>query len=201
MAHDRKEKRRLNVFDLVIIMLLLCLLITFGYRIFVGIDKNNSGGGDSYYVMSFECEKEYDSLLRYLEEGDEVYFVADGKLLGRLYADVDHDNGAIYEIVDDIPTFAEPEMSEDDTDGDESETAIASGKYDNSLQMPSKTPEQTYKSIRLGGQIALNSETVKVKNGGYYFIGETNFTKGSVIDVYTMDAVFTIKIVDVEIIE
>lgn len=200
MAHDRKEKRRLNVFDLVILLLLLCLLITFGYRIYAGIDKNNSGG-DSYYMMSFECESEYDSLLRYLEEGDEIYFVADGKLLGSLYAGADHENGAIYEIVDDIPTFAEKETSESESDADETETSIASGKYDNSLQAPAKTPEQTYEMVRIGGQIALNSETVKVKNGGYYFIGESNFTEGSVIEVYTVDAVFTIKVVDIEIIE
>lgn len=199
MAHDRKEKRRLNVFDAVIILLLLCLLISFGYRIWAGMDSNSSGMRDAYYVMEFECDAEYDSLLRYLEQGDAVYFSADGKLLGYLYADEDDENGAIYEIVDDIPTFA--------GDGDEEETEAASesgaavGEYDNSLYIPNPLPETVYDVVRLGGQIALNAETVKVKSGNYYFIGETNFTKGSVIEVYTDDAVFTLKVVNVEIIE
>ena len=202
MASNRNEKRRLNVFDAVILLLLLCLVISFGYRIYLGIDKNASGIEDAYYIMSFECDREYDSLLRYLENGDAVYFASDGKLLGHLYAGAEHENGAVYEIVDDIPTFAGVDESGSETDVEESESeTLGVGQYDNSLQVPSKLPDQTYEVVRLGGQIALNSETVKVKSGGYYFIGETNFTEGSVIEVYTVDAVFTIKVVDIEIIE
>ena len=201
MANERKEKKRLNVFDAVIILLLLCLLISFGYRIWAGMESNSSGMREAYYVLEFECDAEYDSLLRYLEHGDAVYFAADGKLLGYLYAGEDDENGAIYEIVDDIPTFAgDVDEKEEGTEA-ASESGAAVGEYDNSLYTPAPLPETVYEVIRLGGQIALNSETVKVKSGNYYFIGETNFTEGSVIEVYTIDAVFTLKVVNVEIIE
>ncbi|MBQ8408973.1 MAG: hypothetical protein IJY39_08930 [Clostridia bacterium] len=199
MANERKEKRRVNVFDVVILLLLLCLVASFVYRIYMGIDKDKASVNDAYYVMSFECDREYDSLLRYLESGDAVYFAADGKLLGYLYAGEDSENGAIYEIIDDIPTFAGDQIGTEAQE--ESETEAGVGEYDNSLYQPSALPEQTYKYVRIGGQIGLNSETVKVKNGSYYFIGETNFTVGSVIEVYTDDAVFTIKVVNIEIIE
>ena len=47
----------------------------------------------------------------------------------------------------------------------------------------------------------MNSETVKVKSGNYYSIGDTNFTVGSVIEVYTDDAIFTLKVAKISLIE
>lgn len=200
MATNRKERKRANAFDIVIILLLLCLLVTFGYRIYVGIDNDNLGTKEVSYVLKFECEDEYDSLLKYLKEGDAVYFAADGKLLGYLYAGENDENGAIFEIIDDIPTFAGNVDDAETQSGDSSEKPEENG--DNNLSvMPFPPAEEIYEKIRIGGQIGLNSEAVKVKSKDYYSIGDTNITEGSVIEVYTKNTVFTIKITDIALAE
>lgn len=181
MAKKSKAKRRINIFDAVVILLLVCLIVTFGYRMYVGL-SDESSSGTAKYIMTFECEQGYDSLINYIEEGEAVYLLRTGSLLGYFYVPADDDNGHIYSLSGDVPTSAEK------NDGDEKETE---NYFNNNL---TTVPIQTYSIIKLGGHIRLNVETVKVKNGNYYSIGEMNFTEGSVIEVCTDDTVFAIKV-------
>ena len=54
MAREtKKAKRRVNPFDVMIVLLLLCLLATFGFRIYRGVaDKNDSNVSE--YILTFE---------------------------------------------------------------------------------------------------------------------------------------------------
>lgn len=193
MAKNTSAKR-FNVFDVVILLLVIALIVTFIYRIYVGVDKI-SGNSEAKYVMSFECDAEYANILKYLKDSDAVYFEFDGTLLGYLYAGDEDEHGAVFQIVDDIPTFANG--SESSTDGTESGTESA--PTDNTVDL--SIQKNKYEIIKIGGQISLNSETVKVKNGGYYVIGDINVTEGSVINVYTETAEFTIMVKNISLIE
>ena len=210
MANDQKKRKGINAFDAVVILLLLCLVATFAYRIFTGFGESDDGVAGSKYVMEFQCDGEYNSILRYLESGDAVYLASDGKLLGYLYTGSEYENGAIYEIVGvgaraipGDPTEEETEMVLETVGAEDGAVEIESGVNDGYyLPTPSlPAADQFYHVVRLGGQIALNSETVKVKSGNYYSIGDTNFTVGSVIEVYTDDAVFTLKVAKISLIE
>ena len=211
MAKNQKKKRGINAFDSVVVLLLLCLVATFAYRIYTGFGQSDDGVAGSKYVMEFQCDEEYNSILRYLENGDAVYLASDGKLLGYLYVSSEYENGAIYEIagagaraIPDDPTEEEETKMVLETVGAEDgaieiESGVNDGYYLPTPSLPAA--DQFYHLVRLGGQLALNSETVKVKNGNYYSIGDTNFTVGSVIEVYTDDAVFTLKVGKISLIE
>jgi hypothetical protein len=211
MARNQKKKKGINAFDAVVILLLLCLFATFAYRIYTGFGESDDGVAGSKYVMEFQCDKEYNSILRYLEGGDAVYFASDGKLLGYLYVGSEYENGAIYEIADvgaraalpETPSEEQTEMTLETVGAEDGAVEIESGANDG-YYLPTPTlpaADQFYHLVRLGGQLALNSETVKVKNGNYYSIGDTNFTVGSVIEVYTDDAVFTLKVAKISLME
>lgn len=180
MSNTNKTQKRMNLFDVVVILLVLCLIATLVYRIYVGIDKI-SGQANSEYIVEFECDSEYNSLLEYVREGDAVYLASNGDLLGYIYAPGD-DHDAFYEIVDDIPTFAK-DAAEEETDLDEG--------------APFVLPSYEYDIIKIGGKIRLNSDAFKVKNGGYYVVGNVNITKGSIINVYTETAEFTLTVKDI----
>ena len=170
MKNDQKTKtmRKFNVFDIIIILLIIVLIASFAYRIYAGVDKI-SGQSRAKYAISFECDSEYNSLLKYIKEGDAVYFEHDGVLLGYMYAKEDSEDGAIYEISDDTQGGAKVATE--------------------------------YEKVKLGGYIKLNVDTVKAKNANHYVITDTNISKGSVINVYTEKAVFTITVKDVFILE
>lgn len=206
MSKMKRERKRINAFDVVIILLILSLVVTFGYRVYRGVEDKGTQVGMKY-IMHFECESVYSSLLDYLENGDALYLASDGKLLGYLYAEEDDERGAVYEIIDDIPTFADEEGML------QSETGSESGTEDNidpeNIESESDTSNieknipkaERYDMIKIGGQIRLNIKTVRVHNGDYYSIGGTNFTEGSVIKVYTDDTEFTILVTDIAIAE
>ena len=209
MANNQKQKKGINAFDAVVILLLLCLVATFAYRIFTGFGKSEDGVAGSKYVMEFQCDGEYNSILRYLQNGDAVYLASDGKLLGYLYTGSEYENGAIYEIVGVgartmvVETSEESALPVETVGAEDGAVEIESGANDGYyLPTPSlPAADQFYHVVRLGGQLALNSETVKVKSGNYYSIGDTNFTVGSVIEVYTDDAIFTLKVAKISLIE
>ena len=195
----KKEKRRINPFDVVVILLVIILIATFAYRLYDGIaDSGNSN--DIKYVMEFECENEYNSLLNYLSEGDAIYLESTGELLGYLYVG-DIDDGAIFEIIDDIPTFA------DERDGSESESDTESVETFEELESTAEEDTHTvekelyYHTARIGGYLRLNMNTLRVPSGDYYTVGDVNFAIGSVIEVYTEKTVFTIKVVGIELVE
>ena len=177
--------RRFNVFDLIVILLVIVLIASFIYRIYVGADKV-SDKSVGRYAISFESDAEYNSLLNYVKEGDAVYFEHNGVLLGYLYAGDDDENGAVYELIDDIPTFAEDGSTDVSVESENAEIVAEGCKY---------------KKIKIAGQIRLNVDTVKVKNAGHYVIGDTNICEGRVINVYTETAVFTLTVKDIFIVE
>ena len=89
MAKEMKKKRerkKINAFDVVIILLILCLIATFAYRVYDGI-ADPTMNKDPKYVVTFNCDDEYISLAKYLENGEAVYFEKNGALLGNLYAE------------------------------------------------------------------------------------------------------------------
>lgn len=178
---EHKTKKRFNVIDVVLILLVVALIATIVYRVYAGI-SNDKKTGSGQYILTFECESEYDVLTKYLSNGEYVYFAADGGLLGRLYdSDLTDSVEAVYEIkAGDAP-------GGEDAPQDDSES-----KLDSSLG---------YKKVKLGGQIKLNGETVKSKNGAYYVVGEINLTEGSVIEVYTNDTEFTLRVVTISVAE
>ena len=168
---QKKDKKRLNAFDVAIILLLICLIGTFGYRIYEGV-ADDSSKKMSEYVIEFECE-DYSSLVQYLAAGSEVYLAYNGELLGYLYAEEGDMRGAAYTL---------PETESDETE--EVETA------EENLPI--------YEEVAIAGKIRLGSDAVKVKNGNYYSIGGINLTGGSVVEVYTENAVFTIIVKNID---
>ncbi|MBE6583436.1 MAG: DUF4330 family protein [Ruminococcaceae bacterium] len=81
----KKKKVRLNVIDVLIILLVIALIATVVYRVYTGIN-NKTSPVSSKYVITFECDDAYDSMLQYLDKGTAVYFADSGKLLGHMYA-------------------------------------------------------------------------------------------------------------------
>lgn len=175
MAKKSKAKRRINIFDAVVILLLVCLVFTFGYRMYNGL-ADGSSSGTAKYVMTFECEQGYNSILDHIDDGEAVYFRNNGILLGYFYAPADDDNGHIYSLAEDIPES----NGEEETEGTPNDLSVFQIK--------------AYSKIKFGGHLRLNVEAVKVKTGNYYYIGEMNFTEGSVIEVCTDKTVFTLKV-------
>lgn len=207
MAKNKKERRRINPFDVVVLLLVLILIATFAYRLYAGVAEDDNSDYIKY-VMEFECENEYNSLLDYLSEGDAVYLSATGELLGYLYVG-DVDDGAFFEIVDDIPTFADGDsdsgsesgfLEEETFEGSESSSGFEKDSNANE-DVEVEDNEPYYHLSRLGGYLRLNYNTVRVSYGDYYTVGDVNFAIGSIIEVYTEKTVFTIKVIDIELVE
>ena len=92
----RKERKRLNVIDVVIILLLVALVGTAGYRIYSAVAKDESDS-QSNIVVTFEAAVEDEGILEYLENGSAVYITTDKTQLGNLYDPVAGDAlGAVY---------------------------------------------------------------------------------------------------------
>jgi Tfp pilus assembly protein PilE len=93
----KKSKIRLNVIDVMIILLVIALIATVVYRVYTGVAEKTNNKGSKYTVV-FECDAEYKSMLKYLAADQAVYFESDGKLLGYLFDAVpDDEAGAVYE--------------------------------------------------------------------------------------------------------
>jgi hypothetical protein len=183
---DKKSGKRVNIIDIVIIILVLALIATVVYRIYNKLSDGTSGK-QSNYVVTFDCADQYDSLVRYLSDGEEVFAVSDGTLLGYLY-DSDTADGlsAVY-VVTEAP---DDELAELEP-GEEKNTAEADSP---------DTVEQSkvYNKVTLSGSLRLAADATKAKNGEYYVINGQNITVGSEIQVYTNNAVFTISITEIE---
>ncbi len=93
----KKAKLRLNVIDVMIILLVVALIATVVYRVYTGVTEKTTNKG-SKYTVTFECDSEYKSMLKYLASGQAVYFESDGRLLGYLDdPNTDDSVGAVYE--------------------------------------------------------------------------------------------------------
>ncbi len=163
---NRKSRRKINAVDIMIIILVLALIGTGVYRIYAEITKNVLSK-KSDITISFECDVTYPNILKYLNDGDAVYFSSDGSLLGYLYDRSDDGiEGAVYEIKD-----------------------INSDNEDESIN-------QGYggKNIKIGGTLKLNDDVIKPKNVGYYVLNGNTITVGSTIEVYTEEAIMKLVV-------
>ncbi len=96
----RKNKAKINVIDVVIILLVLALIGTAGYRIYGELTKNTSSK-QSDCILTFEYTGTTESILSYLNDGDAIYLLKDGTLLGYLYDETaDDGNGAVYKVIE-----------------------------------------------------------------------------------------------------
>ena len=167
---NNKSKKRINVIDVIIILLVLALVGTAVYRVYVAISNDSSNKG-SNYIVTFECSSEYNTMIDYLKKDKAVYLESNKSLLGYIYDDPDDEYGAVYEVV---------------TEGsaDENETGVTE----------TANPSDAYKKVRLSGKIKLSSEAVKAQNGSYYTIKGRNISGGSTLNVYTEETVFTLTV-------
>ncbi len=105
MSMEKKNKRRINIIDVVIILLVIALIAVGIYRLRLAITSDVSARR-SGLILTFESEVAYDSILDYLNDGDEVYLMSDGTLLGYIHDRTsDDDVKAVYEIVDEEQGF------------------------------------------------------------------------------------------------
>ena len=94
----KKERKRLNVIDVVIIFLLVALLGTAGYKIYTEV-TNGESSRQSNITVAFEAEVEDEGILNYLGDGSAVYFTSDKAKMGNLYDGNAEDGvGAVYKL-------------------------------------------------------------------------------------------------------
>lgn len=173
--NQKKSGRGITAFDILVILLVLCLAATVVYRVYTET-TNDKAGITSKYMIEFECE-DYDSLAKYLEAGESVYLSSNGRLLGELYKGWNETQAISVEYLDTEAT--EQTTSETGAEQLEDETGIS------------------YRIAKMTGKLKLNTDVTASKEGNYYSLGEINFSKGSVINVYTEDAEFTITITNI----
>ena len=107
MENKKKTKFKINAFDVFLILLVLCLIGTLAYRLYNGVaeDKNSY---NNEYVLSFVCDGEYDSVIRYVKDGDAVYLNS-GELLGYITFAESNDGTYPLEIINDENSSANPD--------------------------------------------------------------------------------------------
>lgn len=94
----RKERKGLNVVDVVIILLVVGLLGTAGYRIYTDLSSGDPGK-QSNITVTFEAEVENEGIVNYLPVGEVVYFTSNNTRLGNLYdANPDDGLGAVWVV-------------------------------------------------------------------------------------------------------
>lgn len=178
MARNEKKTRRgVNPFDVVIVLLVLCLLSTFAYRVYKGVENNESSSG-SEYVLTFSCEGKTESLADYLEGGTPVYLSANNELLGHIFEGKE--------------AITVSELSETETEGE------ADNRSESETVPGASSP---YKDAHILGKISLSDNVAVYNNGVYYSIGDVNFTVGSELVIYTEKTFFTIRVESISRIE
>lgn len=163
MSNNTKKRFSFNVLDIFIILLVVILIASVVYKIWQN-SKKDANKDNPVYTVVFECE-DYESLAKYLADGEEVYVRSSGELLGYI-----HKSGDI--IGSDVLVIIEGSDTEDTTVGGDG----------------------LYESVRFEGKIKLNGNTKKSREGNYYVLDDLNITVGSKIEVYTDDTEFTITV-------
>ena len=168
--NTKKRKIRFNVLDVFVILLIAVLIFSVIYKIYANNAKE-ANKTETVYIVRFECADAYNSLIRYLDEGDEVYIKSTGEFLGYIYKSEDAiGTDAIVETGSNKP---EAEQTEDDTE---------------------KKEDEGYRRTSYEGRLKLNGNTEMSRDGLYYILNGQNITVGSKIQVYTDDTEFTITI-------
>lgn len=174
----KKRDKKITALDVVIVLLIIGLLASFAYRVYDGI-ADPSFKKSSKYALSFVCDEEYNTIAKYLEDGEAVYIASTGELLGNLYA---RKAGEPVITVSGGSADTEPDIETGVETGDESATEIV---------------ETLYEKVTLSGNLKLNADADMVSAGNYYTVGGINIVSGSVIEVYTEDAVFTLTVASI----
>ncbi len=167
MREKNKIKRKIsfNVFDVFVILLVVILIGSVIYKI--SVDNSKEARKDnSTYTIVFECYNEYNSLSKYVSDGDEVYIKAGGELLGYIYKSADSKGAQSIHVI-------------------EKDTEQTTEK---------KSPSKLYERVDYEGKIKLNGNAEKSRDGLYYTVEGMNVTVGSKIEVYTKNAQFTITV-------
>ncbi len=100
MSNNTKKRFSFNVLDIFIILLVVILLASVAYKMWQNMKKDKNQTKPVYTVV-FECE-DYESLAKYLSNGEEVYISSSGELLGYVYKSItvsDENNSDLYEQV------------------------------------------------------------------------------------------------------
>lgn len=181
---QKRSHRRINALDVVIVLLILCLVAAFAYRIYRGVSDPYTSK-NSEYIVEFECEEVYNSLSEYIEEGEAVRLASNGEILGHVYMSKG----------DEKPIWIVTEAPLTDGEAVEDETETESGEASPEDSLPS------YEPVRLAGKLSLSADAIAEKAGNYYTVGDVGIAIGSVVEVYTEDTVFTLLITDIYAME
>lgn len=173
MNKVKKNNFKANAFDVFVFLLVLCLIATVAYRIYTSIAEDRNAKS-SLLSLTFTCENEYDSITKYLNEGDAVYLPS-GELLGYIAKGAYGDD--LFETVTDATT----------TDAKNSEETTEKVTY-------ALTSPQKYGIITFNGEIRLNGNAVKSSKGSYYKIGDDTITVGGTLLLHTENTQFTVKV-------
>ncbi len=176
MDNNKKNRVKINAFDVFLILLVLCLIGTLIFRIYNGISEDKNSYNNEY-ILTFSCDGEYDSILGYVKAGDAVYFES-GELLGYIGFSENNKSQSPLETVI-LETVTEP-VEEGDIQEAENESA-----YDLSF-------------VGLTGVIELNGNAKKVEKGNYYAIGDENIIEGVELTVHTETVEITITVVSIQ---
>lgn len=169
---DNTKKRRLsfNVLDVFIVLLVLVLILSVAYKISQSM-KKDANNDNPVYTIIFECE-EYESLAKYLSDGEAVYIRSSGEILGYIYKSEDASGSSAIVVIED---------EQDSTEQD----AVGTTKAET---------DDLYERVKFEGTLKLNGNTKKSNEGNYYTLEDFNICVGSKIEVYTDDAEFTITV-------
>ncbi|MBE6547324.1 MAG: DUF4330 family protein [Ruminococcaceae bacterium] len=174
---DNAGKKRIgfNVFDVFIILLVVILIATVGYKIYQTTSKEARKDNPTCTVV-FECDSEYDSLGGYLKNGDAVYLKSTGQLLGYMYASSTND---VVQIVS--------KNDKEDVQTDKEDASELPGEKNVEIGA-------VYSRVKYTGKLRLNGNAEKSREGAFYILEGMNITVGSEIEVYTDNAEFTIVV-------
>ncbi len=167
MSNNMKKRFSFNVLDVFIILLVVILIASVVYKISQN-SKQDARKDNPVYTVVFECE-DYETLAKYLLDGEEVYIKSSGELLGYIHKSGDI-IGAYAVVIIDEPNAEEIPVS------------------------PDTPSDDMYERVRFEGKIKLNGNTKKSREGNYYVLDDLNITVGSKIEVYTDDTEFTITV-------
>ena len=114
----------------------------------------------------------------YLEKGAPVYLSANKELLGYIHNGKDS-------VKVTLLTEAETEAPVETGTSEETEAVSAESDTEQELK---------YRAANLEGKIRLSADVKVYSDGIYYSIGDINFAPGSVLVLYTEEAVFTVTV-------
>lgn len=176
--NKKKKKLSFNVLDVFVILLVVILILTAVYKI-TQASSSKANEDNPVYMIEFECTGEYNSLVKYLSDGEEIYLKSTGELLGYLYRSADFlGTDAIFVI--------QPENDGEEDNGSQAGEKTGITKDPHGVDI--------YRQVSYWGKIKLNGNFEKSHTGAYYSLGDLNITVGSVLEVYTDDTLFTLTV-------